>query len=293
MGRYISNTNTNSYQDNELLLLKQGIAKNHKEFLTAGTNTWTIDRVVTVRVRVWGGGGGGGGGFFASAQPPTLEHYVPGGGGGAGGAAMAILRLNAGTYNITIGAGGTAGKGSSGVGGNITLGTNGGNGGSSSFHTFITCSGGLGGSLARSERPVLGGAGGLVTFKWSGVNRVLYKDFQFGGVGGSFRPGYFANTSDASLSFQVGYGSEGGAGESGGPAGYALRSAYFNYTGHFNGGGGGGYNAPFIYGSHMRAQANSGRGVGTGGAGGVGGTGDTVERAGFAGNSGGVVIEWN
>ena len=59
MGRYISNTN--SYQDNELWLLKQGFAKNRKEFLTAGTDTWTIDHDVIVRVRVWGGGGGGGG----------------------------------------------------------------------------------------------------------------------------------------------------------------------------------------------------------------------------------------
>ena len=288
MGRYISNTNTNSYQGNELLLLKQGIAKNRREFVTAGTDTWTIDRNVIVRVRVWGGGGGGGGRFLGTFNGKV--HYIPGAGGGAGGAAEVLLGLKAGTYNITVGAGGGAGTNSTGSASSPTAGTPGAVGGSSSFHTFITCSGGGGGAAASLQAQILGGNGGTVAYKWSGSNGPLYINGQFGGRGGSFKPGYYvrSNNDGAILGeYRFGYGSEEGAGESGGFMGYTYDNTLSAQV-YFGGGGGGGYNAPFIYGSHMRAQGNSGRGVGTGGAGGPA-SGGTV----WPGNPGAVVIEWN
>lgn len=260
MGRYISNINTNSYQDNELLRLKQGFAKNRKEFLTAGTTTWTIDHDVIARVRVWGGGGGGG---------ATAVTGAAAGGGGAGGAAEAILRLNAGTYNITVGAGGG--------GATTTAGAPGKPGGSSSFHTYITCSGGGAGGIGSIQQGGLGGSG---SFDLGGFGGFLYIDGRFGGAGGSLVSEFY-NVMDSSKasSYQVIRGSERGEGESGGPASYAD-STYSGNSMRFSwGGGGGGYNPPFIYGP--------GRGVGTGG----NGRGNRFDGA--SGQPGAVVIEWN
>ena len=290
MGRYISNTNTNSYQDNELLLLKQGCAKNRKEFLSAGTDTWTIDHDVIVRVRVWGGGGGGGGGGSSVGNIRTSI----GGGGGAGGAAEAILRLNAGTYNITVGAPGSGGHHSGGDTRSPTQPGPGGAGGSSSFHTYITCSGGLGGDCVGTLWSAPGssgkGLGGTVSFNWSGFDGLLYVGHQFGGAGGYFETERYESWDPGKgASYTVFLRCGGGEGESGGPASYIppytdlgqeLISA--------NTGGGGGYNPPFIYGS--------GRGVGTGGDGGhwIGGGGTWAEGSdGLPGRTGAVVIEWN
>lgn len=285
MGRYISSINTNSYQGNELLLLKQGIAKNHKEFLTTGTDTWTIDRDVIVRVRVWGGGGGGGGGHYNGLD--VLG--APGNGGGAGGIAEAILRLSAGTYNITVGAGGAAGKTSGQNGAGATSGTR---GGSSSFHTYITCSGGEGGPEGSLQAAAFGGRGGAASFNWSGFDGLLYADGRLGGAGGNLKSGYYvspsSNSGDPDYRF-FSCGSEKGVGESGGMGGYTWEK----YAGigfvTFSGGGGGGYNPPFIYGVDKTTGSNSGRGVGAGGAGAPG----YFTTPPTAGNSGAVVLEWN
>lgn len=269
MGRYISNINTNSYQDNELLLLKQGFAKNRKEFLSAGTNTWTIDHDVIARVRVWGGGGGGGGGGGAGATAS------PGLGGGAGGAAEAILRLNAGTYNITVGDGGAGGAYSSNDPGGPGKG-----GGSSSFHTYITCTGGNGGSGGRSG--LHRGVGGSATFRLSDFGGFLYVDSRPGGAGGSLVIEFHAKAGSATgdAPYCVYRRSERGEGESGGCASYAVPDSSLNYTILHGGSGGGGYNPPFIYGP--------GRGVGTGGDG-----GSAYGYSGAYGQPGAVVIEWN
>lgn len=274
MGRYITNANTNSYQDNELLRLKQGFAKNHKEFSSAGTTTWTIDHDVIARVRVWGGGGGGGG---ATGTRPS-------GGGGAGGAAEAILRLNAGTYNITVGSGGAGGKGSS---TNFTGGLSGVSGGSSSFHTYITCTGGSGGDGGHSEL-VRGGFGGSVTFSLNNFDGFLYVDGRPGGAGGSFVIELYTKDTSASggTPYRVYRGSERGEGESGGPASYTVLGSGDSGSAQCGGGGGGGYNHPFIYGP--------GRGVGTGGNGGRAITsGDGSTSTGAGGAPGAVIIEWN
>lgn len=285
MGRYI--TNINSYQDNELLLLRQGIAKNRKEFLTAGTNTWTIDHDVIARVRVWGGGGGGGG--SVNRMINAIQVYAPGAGGGAGGAAEVILRLGAGTYNITVGAGGTGGAAGTGnglAGESSKPGGTGGTGGSSSFHTYITCSGGLGGTGGSEDIAISGGVGGTVLFDWSGFDGLLYAESRFGGVGGSIKIGSYVEPVSSGVLCATYSGSEGGAGESGGPAQYAW--PFFPSGDYYKGGGGGGYNPPFIYGTNMSTQVNSGRGVGAGGAG-----AEVSSRRGYTGNSGAVVIEWN
>lgn len=277
MGRYISNANTNSYQDNELLLLKQGFAKNRKEFLTAGTDTWTIDHDVIVRVRVWGGGGGGGGGFDKDSTG------LPGSGGGAGGAAEAILRLSAGTYNITVGNGGAAGKTSNQQGAGVETGRA---GGSSSFHTYITCSGGGGGAYGNLPAGA-GGVGGSASFNWSGFDGLLYVDGRPGGAGGTFKIGYYTQSAGGSWS-RFAYGSEKGEGETGGPRRYFWHTPKSTGSNIISGGGGGGYNAPFIYGVD-RARGNSGCGVGTGG----GGAAGYFTSNAYAGNSGAVVLEWN
>lgn len=278
MGRYISNTNTNSYQDNELLRLKQGFAKNRKEFLTAGTHTWTIDHGMIVRVRVWGGGGGGGGGGVDTGYSSTAGS--PGAGGGAGGAVEAILRLNAGTYNITVGAAGSGGSGKGSSSSSSSYLRSGDNGGSSSFHTYITCSGGLGGQAGYglSDKNGLGGSG---SFNSSDFDGFLDVDCRSGGAGGRRMVEAYLGSS----SYTVYRGCAGGEGESGSPASYSTPYVNPSYGLAGGGGGGGGYNHPFIYGS--------GRGVGTGGNGGACDTHNSVGRGGSPGQPGAVVIEWN
>src|ERR1700741_574828 len=97
------------------------------------TTTWKCPTgVSTVTIQCWGGGGGGGG---ASAGLGT----VTGGGGGGGGYASkagAVTALT--TYNINIGAGGTAGPASN---------AQAGSGGGTWFNTAATVfgAGGAGG----------------------------------------------------------------------------------------------------------------------------------------------------
>jgi len=92
-----------------------------------------------IRIRVLGAGGGGGDG--ASSEET-------GGGGGAGGYSEGLIVATGLTsVTVTIGAGGTTGSGTGGVGG------------SSSFGSHMSATGGAGGDVAGSA--VFGGAGGV------------------------------------------------------------------------------------------------------------------------------------
>lgn len=115
---------------------------------TTGSTTWTKPTSTRFNgILVWCVGGGGGGGGTATAS------RVGGGGGGGGGAFrnLSASDLSAtSSVNITVGAAGTGGA----AGNNDGVA-----GGTSSFGTFITCTGGGGGNDGGSGSS--GGAGGV------------------------------------------------------------------------------------------------------------------------------------
>lgn len=98
---------------------------------TAGTYVFTFvdthHRGMNYMIEVWGGGGGGGSTDTVSGIPPF------GGGGGGGGYGKTIIRVDSGGCYVTVGAGGLSycnGTGS--------------DGGTSSFGTWISATGGQG-----------------------------------------------------------------------------------------------------------------------------------------------------
>ena len=128
----------------------------------SSSTTWTCPAGVTqITVELWGAGGGGGGGSFASSASGATNgcavgcNYIggKGGNGGSGGYNKSIINVVSGqTYIITVGLGGTKGLGqtnNSGFPGPSA--TNGGDGGNTSFDSFLIASGGLGGSRGLSN----------------------------------------------------------------------------------------------------------------------------------------------
>ena len=180
------------------------------ELLTSGTIVFLEPKVIDVFMV----GGGGGGGFF------DYSTYGNGAGGGGGGYTRTIRRLNiaAGSYAVTIGAGGLA----SGI--NITdYEGHRNNGGASSFNLIA----------------VNGGIGGFVVAKG-----VTSNTFVEGGNGGSGGGGGVTANSDYGSG-----GSNGGNGETGyrdsalaGGTGQGFTTREFGETSGklYAGGGGGG-----------------------------------------------------
>jgi hypothetical protein len=163
---------------------------------TASANFTVPDAVTRAKITVIGGGGAGG-----------SNATLPGGGGGAGGQAVVCIDyLVAGAViPITIGAGGVAVATGFGPGGN---------GGTSSFGTIVSATGGIGGGGSPSASAYTGGTGGA-------------------GVGGA------VNYAGAYGTDGVPAGSRGGDG--GGPgAGRGATSAPGIPAPGFGGGGGGG-----------------------------------------------------
>ncbi len=113
--------------------------------LFTANGTFTVPPcVTTVQVESWGGGGGGGGSITNPANNS--------GGGGGGGAYVLVASIPVtpgNTYNVVVGAGGTAGSAVSG-----------GNGGSSSFNGTAVAAGGAGGALYNNFFSAGNGAGG-------------------------------------------------------------------------------------------------------------------------------------
>jgi hypothetical protein len=205
-----------------------------------GIQTFTADGTYTptagttkVLVYVVGGGGAGGGANGAGANTSSA-----GGGGGGGATSIKFISTGLGsTETVTVGAGGV---------GNST--TNGGAGGTTSFGSHATATGGSGGkggsgagvAADRSVRLREGGAGGSIS---SGVGDVLISGQAGGkgvagsetdatsvaaGEGGSSHLGggaYGIDGLDNGID-AVGYGGGGGGGSS------------FNTTGNRSGGNG-------------------------------------------------------
>lgn len=146
------------------------------------SGTWTKPSGVTkVKVTVVGGGGGGGAVGAAAS--------TGGGGGGAGGASVKFIDVSAiSSETVTIGAGGTAGSGS----------THGGAGGTSSFGSHCSATGGTGGFSATAASSIGGGiqgdgglgAGGDINIQGSAGTTIrsgitLNVNTYIGGNGGS------------------------------------------------------------------------------------------------------------
>ncbi|CUJ51273.1 glycine-rich domain-containing protein [Achromobacter xylosoxidans] len=189
--------------------------RGHQIYNTAGSHTWNVPSGVTrVRVTVIGGGGGGGGAFSPSGAGAS------GGGGGGGAYGVKLVDLTGvATVPVTVGAGGSGG---------ISNTTNPTSGGSSSFGTYVSASGGFPGGNG-SSGPANGGAGGNSTtgadYRGSGQGGAtgLVKDgvFAIAGLGGSTQNGSCYTAPNVTGSSALGAnGSPGtnGAGGSGGAA---------------------------------------------------------------------------
>jgi len=222
-------------------------------FLTSGT--WTCpSNVYFVDVEGFGGGGGGGAGSAADDATPALGAD---GGGGGGGALQKKLRVSVvpgTTYNITIGAGGTAG---------IWLGANGGAGGDTTFDTLATFHGASGAANGVLTALAIGAA----SYKGFSGASVSYRDSNFS-TGASSKitcPALGGAVDDAGFDNIFGYGSFTG----GGP-GTSGMSVFDESIGTIAGGAGGG-----------------GGGAGPAGSGGNGGDGGDASDGGSAGSGGG------
>lgn len=168
------------------------------------STTWNVPNNVSwVKARVWGAGGGGGGNYVQGAS----------GGGGGGGYSEEILFVTPGSsIVVTVGQGGLGGSNSS-----VSASANNGlSGGTSSFGTLISATGGVGGFGSLTGSYGVGGIGGR------GYGNSLVAS---GGLGSA---GFTIGTS--------GLGGAGGAAALGGPGGAAGPG----YDGSFPGGGGGG-----------------------------------------------------
>lgn len=194
-------------------------------FGTPGSPTWTKPANLRyITVVCIGGGGGGGGGY-------TGAGFQNGGSGGGGGASnstlISAINLPA-TVAVTVGAAGTGGA----------IDTNGVDGGSSSFGSYLSANGGTKG-LARSTS---GGAGGTAT--GSGVAGSAGTGGTGAGKGGAGgAAGGYSATAGAGGAATTG---NAGAGENG------------HAGSDFGGGGGGGVSASESAGGG--AGANGGKG---------------------------------
>ena len=240
------------------------------------SGTFTVSVPTTARILLVGGGGAGGNTF--------------GGGGGAGGMVeVSDVALAAGTYTVTVGAGGTpgSGQGCGGKGGNTSIAIGG--------VTLHEAAGGGGGGGWTSRAGVAGGSGG-------------------GGCGGN--AGGAGTSGQGNAGATAGNNSRSGGGGGAGEAGHAYTDspakragnggdgAVSDITGmdvHYAGGGGGGGSANawdlYDYGfGGLGGGGDGGKGTagakGTDGLGGGGGGGGWTgsNQIGGAGGSGVLII---
>ena len=184
-------------------------------FTSSGTYTKPAG-INKIKVYVVGGGGGGGG-------CPSSHIYRSGAGGGGGGTAIEILDASSITSEtVTIGAGG-AGGASDGI-----------NGGTSSFGSFCSASGGtFGRGAGNLFNPTAGGGGNGIGGTWNvkgnggGAGSEQDTNEQMGACGGN---SFFGGGGQGSL------GNSGGTGGYGGGGGGAVS----NQPPTIRGGGSGG-----------------------------------------------------
>jgi Alpha/beta hydrolase of unknown function (DUF900) len=239
------------------------------------TGTFTLSATTTVDYLIVAGGGGG----------------SSGGGGGGGIIYKTSISLPAGTYPVTIGAGGAGNGGFSGPGGN---------GGNSVFNGFTAIGGGRGGS-AVGQDSATGGSGGGSGRVWAAGTFAGSAGTSGQGNAGGSCPG-----NASSLSPAGGGGGAGGAGLPGvaatnksGAGGAGLSNSITGSAVLYGGGGGGGSTNAVtagLGGSGGGGNGSSTSGVagssGTNGLGGGGGGGFDSSPGGGAGGSGVVIIRY-
>ena len=134
------------------------------------SGNWTKPSGVRkVLVEVYGGGGGGGGTSFSMGT----------GGGGAGGVAIKLIDVTSvSSVSVTVGAGGAGGTPANQPGGN---------GGSSSFGTYCSATGGSGGFNADGGFGGLGSGGDINLYGGHGLPGRGDQNFPYGIGGSNFR----------------------------------------------------------------------------------------------------------
>lgn len=272
----------------------------------ATSGTFTVPAgVFRIKATVMAAGGGGG---LSPSAWGGAGLGGPGATGGAGGLGQAIIDVTPGqTISCTV-PGPTSGA---------TDPANAGNGGTCSFGSYITCTGGTGATgggvngsyggflftgYTPGGAPPVAGTNGTATF--GSVAKVLLSTYCGSGLGGevySGRPGgfglsgylYYTDPDTGAVGYQGnnaygggggGAGFGGGGGGGGGPANIYIGAGYYGYGG---GGGGGG-----IGGGAGGAGSDSGGTAGTAGTttaageGGVGGGSSGAMIGGKGGNGG-------
>ena len=177
----------------------------------AGSFTWTkpsdLDETKPILVHVWGAGGRGHDGYYAPATPN---------GGGGGGLAVKLIDPSAlaSTETVTVG---------------TRNGTSTGQGGTSSFGSHCSASGGNGGICETTNGGSNGGVDGAANYAIGGIG----SGGDVNRRGGSGGTGYYSDTSN-----------NGGGGGGSAPAPYGYRNGFKGGDGStYAGGGGGGVGA--------------------------------------------------
>ena len=188
-------------------------------FTTAGTYSWSCPSTASnIYVEAWGGGGAGGG--------DTTDNSVAGAGGGGGAYAASTVSLSCpGNFSYTVGAGGSAGTGNGGVGGDSSFDTSG-----------VNVKGGGGGG-SEGGSPGAGGSAAASngTTKYNGGDGADNNASTGGGGGGSAGPSSDGN--DATGQTGATAVTDGGPGGNGGSTG---TNGSAPATGPGGGGGGAG-----------------------------------------------------
>lgn len=132
-----------------------------KSAIFTESGSWTVPANVTsVDVLIMGGGGGAGGNV-SYENSDSWDHNAHGGGGGAGHIKKQAVTVTPGqSITVTIGTGGIGGNNDSGTG--TLAGGNGQNGGTTSFGTLFSATGGEGGKGATASNyynPTAGNGG--------------------------------------------------------------------------------------------------------------------------------------
>jgi len=205
-------------------------------FTTVGTSSLNVINGGEFEYLVVGGGGGGGSWVGGGGGAGGYRSSVAGESSGGGASAESPLVLTAGSYTVTVGAGGVGNRSVTGPS-NTTVGTN---GKDSSFGPITAIGGGRGGSYSLTLRSS-GGSGGGGSPISNGTNS------------GTAGQGYAGGTGLDSSTFPGGGGGGAGgvgaagtntSGGRGGDGGSGVSSS-INGTATFRaGGGGGGVNSP-------------------------------------------------